>query len=106
MPFVTSSPFLGGFGFEVWFARMRFLRNGIFFRNRILCLVSQKLVYFKKTKKMHRRIVSSSTQHGRSFRLFQKSLSSSSERHVEVVRKHLLNLHSAMGRLDGRDEET
>ena len=59
---------------------------------------------------MHRRIVSSSTQHGRSFRLFQKSLfssslSSSSERHVEVVRKHLLNLHSAMGRLkDGRDE--
>ena len=33
--------------------------------------------------------------------------SSLSERHVEVVRKHLLNLHSAMCRLkDGRDEAT
>ena len=57
---------------------------------------------------MLQRFTVSSTQYGRSFRFFQKSLFSSlSERHVEVVRKHLLNLHSAMCRLkDGRDEAT
>ena len=62
----------------------------------------------RKIAMLQRRFTVSSTQHSRSFRFFQKSLFSSlSERHVEVVRKHLLNLHSAMCRLkDGRDEAT